>query len=352
MSKDRSCQCAQAPGACNTEFQYAVKVVCGTVHGCDADGSDTHAPSPMAPGRYWSAVNIHNPDKCRDARFRWKFAVAAPLGSGVPPLVTGFRPLVLGPDAALEIDCDYIMKTLPAGMGAFVKGYVVLESDIELDVVAVYSAAQGSNAGVSSFHTERVQPRCVPVCEDLIVPLHTGLADWQTVAPTPGPLGPVALVTAYTSWVAPPAGAAWVSQASTDGAGANVGIRHYELCFTLCSGFTRPPPLLLQMAVDDEAMVFLNNSPPLATIAGPGYIGLHSVALNPTYLQAGRNCLRIEVSNSGGGPTGFVLAGILRVARGRCPCTALPLVAARSGPADTADPDGEQAIEPAPIGHA
>ncbi len=58
MSNEQECQCGQAHGACATEFQYAVKLVGGTVavgHGA--------AETPVAPGRYWTAINIHNPVK-------------------------------------------------------------------------------------------------------------------------------------------------------------------------------------------------------------------------------------------------------------------------------------------------
>lgn len=320
MSNDRDCQCDEARVACKDEFQYAVKVVCGTVDCCDGDGGGTHGSAPMAPGRYWTAINIHNPEKCRDARFRWKLAIAEPVDSERSGLITPFRPQLLGPDAALEIDCDHIVRTLPVGMGGFVKGYVVIESDVQLDVVAVYSGTTGSNSGVSSFHTERVPPRCVPVCEDLTLPLHTGVANWQTVAPTPGAHGPVKLVDGpIPPWVVPPHGAAWVSQAASDGGGANRGVRYYELCFSLCSGFIRPEPFVIEMAVDDQATVYLNDSPPMATIPAPGFIALHTFTVDPAYLNVGRNCLRVEVANSGGGPTGFFLAGTLRVGRGKCP---------------------------------
>ena len=212
MSNERGCQCGQARGACAFEFQYAVKLVCGQVV-----ATPTGAPTPVAPGRYWTAINIHNPDKCHEAHFRWKVVVAAPLGQ--PPTVPVYqRPRVLGPDLALEIDCRQVMQTFPPPppVPTFVKGYVVIESDIELDVVAVYSGTQGGNTQLGSFHTERVQPRCVPVCEDLVLPLHTGFADWRTVAPTPGQLGPVVPVSA--NWgVAAPSPSKWVGQYSTDG---------------------------------------------------------------------------------------------------------------------------------------
>jgi hypothetical protein len=65
------------------------------------------------------------------------------------------------------------------------QGYLVVESDIELDVVAVYTTAQTAAGAVTNFYTERVPARCVPVCEDLVLPLHTGVADWQTTSPAP-----------------------------------------------------------------------------------------------------------------------------------------------------------------------
>src|SRR6185436_2967975 len=94
------------------------------------------APTPVARGRYWTAINIHNPDKCHEARFRWKVAVAEPGKAGT---VSKYRTLILGPDMALEIDCPQVAQTFPPPAPTFVKGYVVIESDIELDVVAVYS---------------------------------------------------------------------------------------------------------------------------------------------------------------------------------------------------------------------
>src|SRR6185503_13723311 len=93
----------------------------------------------------------------------------------------------LKPDESIEIDCPEVMSALSQPPPPFVKGYVVIESDVELDVVAVYTSAQSATGPVNTFHTERVQGRCVPVCEDLILPLNTGVADWQTIYPVPVP---------------------------------------------------------------------------------------------------------------------------------------------------------------------
>lgn len=316
---ERGCQCGQTHGACTTEFQYAVKLVCGVV----APTGGT--PTPVAPGRYWTAINIHNPDKCKEAHFRWKVAVAAPGKAG--PVSAYQRTLTLRPDEALEIDCPQVAQAFPPPAPTFVKGYVVIESDIELDVVAVYSGTQGGNTLLSSFHTERVQPRCVPVCEDLILSLHTGFTDWQTVAPTVGAVMPVG-GTLPASWAVPPTGSLWVSQTSTDSQSATPGLRSYQLCFDLCFGYTPPAPFQIQVLADDTATVFLNNLP-VGNVAG--FATPTTLTVTPNLLRAGRNCWRIDLNNAGG-PTAFALAGILRVIRGKCPCSPLRIEAKSPGP--------------------
>lgn len=134
---------AQQPAA----FQYAVKFVCGKSPG-----------EVVAPGVYFTAINVHNPTS-RGFGFRKKFVIAPPLEKpGPPPKVAGAE---LGPDQAFEIDCQDILKHLVVGeqpTPAFAKGFVVIESGAELDVVAVYTAA-GASGQVETLHMERVQPR-------------------------------------------------------------------------------------------------------------------------------------------------------------------------------------------------
>jgi hypothetical protein len=128
-------------------LQYAAKFVCGK-----SDGE------VVAPGAYFTAVNVHNPTYTA-IRFRIKIAVALP---GLKPgPVSKFFDAELGPDQALEIDCPVIFKY--AGTEAdFLKGFVVIETDIELDVVAVYTAA-GRDEQVETMHTERIPPRRLEV---------------------------------------------------------------------------------------------------------------------------------------------------------------------------------------------
>jgi hypothetical protein len=126
-------------------LQYAVKFVCG-----QSDGE------VVAPGTYSTAINVHNPTY-EGIRFRKKIAVALP--GQQPGPVSDFFPAKLGPDEAFEIDCPDIFK-LAGSDAAFLKGFVVIESDVELDVVAVYTAA-GATGQVETMHIERVSPRIV-----------------------------------------------------------------------------------------------------------------------------------------------------------------------------------------------
>src|ERR1044071_7179816 len=99
MSTELAYRCGgELRGACSTEFQYAVKLVCGI-----AAATTANQPSPLAPGRYYTAINIHNPTKCEIAHLRWKVSVA---GEGIPGTISEYHSIdALNPDASIEIDC-------------------------------------------------------------------------------------------------------------------------------------------------------------------------------------------------------------------------------------------------------
>src|SRR5262249_23098592 len=85
---------------------------------------------------------------------RWKVAVALPGAQAGP--ISDFSDARLGPDQALEIDCPDIMRRVKAP--DFLKGFVVIECGLELDVVAVSTAA-ADKGQVVTLHTERVPVR-------------------------------------------------------------------------------------------------------------------------------------------------------------------------------------------------
>jgi CARDB len=127
----------------NIIFQYAAKFVCGKSNG-----------EVVAPGEYWTAINVHNPTNSH-VRFRKKIAIGLPSERSYP--ASRFYEAKLGPDETLEIDRKDIFEHSHPPF-EFIKGFVVIESDVELDVVAVYTAA-GHDQQVQTIHTERVPPR-------------------------------------------------------------------------------------------------------------------------------------------------------------------------------------------------
>jgi hypothetical protein len=91
---------------------YSAKFVCGTITGT---GQIPVAGSPLVPGTYLTAINVHVPQN--DS---------------------------LDADQGFEIDCGEIADLLgkPSGFDPadpFVKGFVVIYSKADLDVVAAYS---------------------------------------------------------------------------------------------------------------------------------------------------------------------------------------------------------------------
>lgn len=136
-------------------YQYAVKFVCGKSSG--------HV---VARGKYFTAINIHNPTS-NEIQYRKKIAIALP-GEKTGPL-SEYSIAVIGPDEALEIDCPDIYKHSRTTPCCFLKGFVIIESLVELDIVAVYTAAQKKNR-VETLHMERVRPLIKRIGQPDLVP--------------------------------------------------------------------------------------------------------------------------------------------------------------------------------------
>jgi hypothetical protein len=127
--------------------QYAAKFVCGRA-------SDQ---LNVAPGTYYTTINVHNPALGATIEFKKKFALAEMNEKA--GRISAFFPAVLKADEAMQIDCRNIYAHLGIAPGTFIDGFAVIETSTrqELDVVGVYSAA--GNAGVSALHMERVASR-------------------------------------------------------------------------------------------------------------------------------------------------------------------------------------------------
>ena len=315
-----SCQCNEKANAGRTDLQYAVKVACGVVA----------APSGniLPPGQYFTAINIHNPSRCDTVTFRWKVAVGL-QGLRVGP-VSQFAEARLGPDEALEIDCPDVMERLKAAgtnPPTFVKGWVVVETDQPLDVVAVYGTAQAAGGAVNAFHTERVEPRCLPKCGDFGLDISTGVAAWNVTVPGSADVNLATLTAAESAWASLP-GASWIRPGSVN----TLGSYTYRLGFKLCSGF-KNPTLNLQLLADNTGDVYLNGTGAPNRIGGITTTGTDpfkkptTVSYNGNLFRAGDNELIVVVNNqNANSPTGLLVQGDLEVENGRCPGDPLPLL--------------------------
>jgi hypothetical protein len=122
-------------------FRYAAKFVCGASTG-------DLAVDPVAKGVYATAINVHN--HSRNMIDIKKKAVLAPREDD-PSVASGkYFTFTMPPDSATEMDCKDIFKLLGFTMPPFpdfAKGFVIVESGVELDVVGVYTAQRVETSG-------------------------------------------------------------------------------------------------------------------------------------------------------------------------------------------------------------
>ncbi len=137
-----------------TVFYYSVKFVIGKV-----ETAETPSQTPVAPGEYFTAINVHNSTHGPIDLIQKQFAIALPsekAGSVIDWITVEPD---LKKDEAMEIDtADIRSHTGTVTQTNLLKGFVVIRSNVELDVVVVYTAA-GRDRYVATIHTERVAPR-------------------------------------------------------------------------------------------------------------------------------------------------------------------------------------------------
>lgn len=128
------------------KFQYAVKFLCTS----NIPGTSQTSAS-LFPGSYQTAVNIHNPNP-KDVRYRMK------LASGIG--ISDFIGDSLKPDGATGVTCDRIRDFGLHLIHGF-EGFLVIESTLSLDVVAVYTAGKNANDGVTTMDVEYIRERAL-----------------------------------------------------------------------------------------------------------------------------------------------------------------------------------------------
>jgi hypothetical protein len=142
-----------------TRFQYAAKTLC-TLAG------DVGFGDAFAPGRYRTVINIHNPTE-RKIEIARKFALAIQPGEPAGEFsITPYKSLILEPDQAVAYNCFDISSFYCPIRGVCVHftaidGFLVVNSPVELDVVAVYTA-HPKGGEVSTLDTQAVAGRRMP----------------------------------------------------------------------------------------------------------------------------------------------------------------------------------------------
>lgn len=137
----------ELPNARRLTLQYAAKFVCG-------EPGDGLGRSSLASGHYYTMLNIHNPTD-KTIAFRYKVATISP--NGQPGPISKYFDAELGPDQVMSIGCGQMVAFLPHKL-ELVDGFVVVESETDLDVIAVYTAA-GTLKKVESLKVERIPAR-------------------------------------------------------------------------------------------------------------------------------------------------------------------------------------------------
>lgn len=135
-------------------YQFAAKMVCGFQKDLES--------LRLARGVYGTAVNIRNPSR-DDVILTKRLELAYPEGMQTPGRTFRVARDVLPPATTLSTSCDDIAERVFGGSlpADYMDAFVVIESDADLDVSAVYTATSFSEdefAG-TSIDVERVAPR-------------------------------------------------------------------------------------------------------------------------------------------------------------------------------------------------
>ncbi len=151
----QSGQTLAATDVIKTQYQYSAKVLCSLLL--------PHQDGGLARGTYRTVINIHNPTD-KEITIVEKVAIADQLGADPGPFsVTPFRKTQLKPDGAVQVSCSHIAGFFCPINGvcvdfAFLDGFLVIKSPIELDVVGVYTARH-TDGDVETIDVETVQGR-------------------------------------------------------------------------------------------------------------------------------------------------------------------------------------------------
>lgn len=129
-------------------FQYAAKFICTS----NIPGT-SQTTNSLLPGSYQTVINVHNPGY-RPVKFRVKVAL------GGKQLISKFIDGRLGPDEVTRFVCKDLRDKFGMKLIHGAEGFLVIESTLSLDVIAVYTAGPVSGY-VSSIDVEQVHERVI-----------------------------------------------------------------------------------------------------------------------------------------------------------------------------------------------
>jgi hypothetical protein len=150
----RNPECKRDEAQDPMRLEYVAKMICGL----QRDPKNMQ----LVRGFYGTAINIRNPGK-EPATLEKSLALTFPPKEEEPGKIVKIARHKLPPRRALEVDCEDVLQEgfdgqLPT---PYIKGFIVVEADRQLDVTAVYTSAgldqKGRVTSVTSVDVETIK---------------------------------------------------------------------------------------------------------------------------------------------------------------------------------------------------
>jgi hypothetical protein len=140
-------------------YRYSAKLLCGKLEReCgDCDNCCKSGAATAAPGSYYSSINLHN---FSDKSAIFRMIVSLTEKGGEPGRVSKPAEGKLNSGQSVRVDCPEISRLADVSP-QFHEGFLAIESDVDLDVVGVYTAA-GATGKIETMEVERVPARKQP----------------------------------------------------------------------------------------------------------------------------------------------------------------------------------------------
>jgi hypothetical protein len=140
-------------------FSYSVKFICGVQNA----PTEKQSCSVVRQGAYATEINIHNFNRREEAKIEKRALLLVHNDSpvGREPRFAKPQPfaeITLPPDTATMDDCCGFAEKLKLTPGHITIGFLEIVSNVELNVVAVYTATDLKAVGIS-IEVETIQAR-------------------------------------------------------------------------------------------------------------------------------------------------------------------------------------------------